>query len=398
MRPASVAGAAFDALRVAAALAVLARFLRGARRLAPVRPDDRRLDETVSVVIPARDEVERLAPCLDALRGDPQVHEVLVVDDESTDGTADLARRQGATVVPGRPLPPGWVGKPWALEQGLREASGEWVLTLDADTVPVPGLVGALVGAAERHGYDVLTVGGRFVCETAGERFLHPAMLTTLLYRFGPPGARRTRPPARTIANGQCLLARRADLLAAGGFGLAAGNLTDDIALARRLAERGRRVGFLDGTRVVEVRMHESLGEVWRHWGRSLPMPDATPPGWAVADLGVVWLAQALPMLRVLTGRADPLDVGLLALRAGALVALAGAYRRRGPWYWLSPLADPAVAARYTHATLFPGRTWRGRTYGRGRAADPVSPPLEERPGPGGGPAPPARPGRSATR
>ncbi len=351
--------------RAGAATVALVRLARGATRQAALVPHpDRPPPAPVSVVIPARDEAHRIGPALAALAGDPQVAEVVVVDDCSTDRTAEVAAAAGARVVHGRPLPEGWVGKPWALQQGLEAATGEWLVTLDADVEPRPGLVGALVTVAEQEGWDHLSAGGRFVCDTSGQRLLHPAMLATLVYRFGPPGG-RPPPPPRVMANGQCTLTRRAVLAAQGGYRPIAGHLTDDVALARHLAQVGWRVGFLDGTRCFEVRMHASAGEVWRHWGRSLPLADVTPWSHQGADLAVVWLAQALPLARLLARRADPLDLALVAVRLGLLASTAGAYRRRGVAYWLSPLADLPVAARLSWGTLRPGTTWRGRTYPR---------------------------------
>ena len=99
----------------------------------------------ISIVVPARDEATRIGPLLAAVVGAPGVAEVIVVDDESTDGTADVARAGGATVVTGEPLPAGWAGKAWALQQGLDAASGDWVVFLDADTRPSPELPGSLV-------------------------------------------------------------------------------------------------------------------------------------------------------------------------------------------------------------------------------------------------------------
>ena len=350
--------------RAAAAGAAFVRIGRGARRDPPLEAVvGHPLDRTVSVVVPARDEALRIGPLLAALSGDPQATEVIVVDDESRDGTADLAARAGATVVRGRPLPAGWVGKPWALQQGLEAATGHWLVTLDADVVPRPGLLGALVAAVEDGGADHLSAGGRFVCSTPGQRLLHPAMLATLVYRFGPPGVRRRVPPARVQANGQCTITRRAPLTAEGGYAPVAGNMTDDVALARHLARRGWRVAFADGTALLDVRMHESGGDVWRSWGRSLPMADVTSRPWLAIDLAVVWLALALPLPRVLSGRGDRLDVALLATRVALLLGIAPAYARRGPWWWLSPLADVPVAVRLTWGTLRPGRAWRGRTY-----------------------------------
>jgi dolichol-phosphate mannosyltransferase len=157
-------------------------------------------------VVPARNEAKRIEPCLRGLLADAGLHEVIVVDDGSADGTADVAGRAGALVVAAAAPPPGWVGKPWALQCGLEAASGEVVVSVDADTRPRPGLAGALVEALD--GADLVTAGTRFVCDTAGERFLHPAMLATLVYRFGPQDASGARPPARLLVNGQCTAAR----------------------------------------------------------------------------------------------------------------------------------------------------------------------------------------------
>jgi dolichol-phosphate mannosyltransferase len=140
------------------------------------------------------------------------------------------------------------------------------------------------------------------------------------------------------------------------------------VALARHLAGVGWRVGFLDGTRLFDVRMHASAAEVWREWGRSLPLADVAGAGWKAADLAVVWLALALPLPRLAARRGDPLDVALAAVRLGVLMATAPAYRDRGATWWLSPLADLAAAARLTSGTLRPATTWRGRSYPRRRS------------------------------
>jgi dolichol-phosphate mannosyltransferase len=315
----------------------------------------------VSVVIPARDEERRIGPCLAGLAGDPDVHELIVVDDGSSDGTAGVARAHGARVVAGTRRDD-WVGKPWALQQGLEAATGEVVVSLDADTRPRPGLVGALAEALEDA--DLVTASARFDCASAAERLLHPSMLASLVYRYGPADTEAPVAPGRVLANGQVTAVRRAALLTAGGYAPAAGHMTDDAALARALARAGWRVKFVDGTALVDVRMYESAGETWREWGRSIALADVTPPAWLAADVAVVWLAMALPVLRAAAGRPSRLDLALLAVRAALVPALAGAYTRRGAAFWASPLADPATAVRLTLSALRPARTWRGRTYG----------------------------------
>ena len=344
---------------MAAALAALARLAGGAHRPPPLDPDSgARARRPVTVVVPARDEAGRIGPLVAALVADPQVAEVVVVDDESGDTTGAEAEAAGARVVRGAPLAAGWVGKPWALQQGLEAATGHWLVTLDADVAPRPGLVGALVTAAESGGWDWLSAGGRF--RVAGgplERLVHPAMLATLVYRFGPPGGRRV------LANGQCTVTRRAVLMAAGGYVHAAGHLTDYVALARALVAAGWRVGFLDGTRLFDVELTPSA------WARSLALRDVTPWPALLADLAVVWVAQALPLPRLLLRRGDALDAVLLLARLGVAAGTAGAYARRGAVHWLSPLADVSVAVRLTLSALRPDRTWRGRSYGPGRSA-----------------------------
>jgi dolichol-phosphate mannosyltransferase len=353
------------ALLTATALAALvtgARLSRGRRRRPPLSAAGAaRPGCSISVVVPARDEERRLPACLDALARDGDVTEVIVVDDRSGDGTAAVAARAGARVVAGEALPDGWAGKAWALEQGLAAARGEIVVFLDADTRPRPRLAAAL--AAELDRADVVSATPRFRCDGALEQALHASMLATLVYRFGPADADGPQPsPARAVMNGQCVAVRAAALRAAGGWARVAGSLVEDVALARALRGDGWRLRVVDAADLLEVRMYESAAETWRGWGRSLMAGDASGRAWLAADLAVLWLAMALPLPRLVLRRA-PVDAVLVAVRIALLAALARSYARRGPGFWLSPLADVAVAARLSASVLRPERTWRGRTY-----------------------------------
>jgi glycosyltransferase involved in cell wall biosynthesis len=165
----------FTCAQGAATAALLVRLARGRRRRAPLRAGKSPPPEaTISAVIPARDEARRIGPCLDGLREDPDVAEILVVDDRSSDATAQVARDGGARVIVGAPLPDGRKGKAWALQQGLDAATGDVVVFLDADARPRPGLVRELAHVLRE--IDLVTAGPRFHCAGAGAPLLHPAM------------------------------------------------------------------------------------------------------------------------------------------------------------------------------------------------------------------------------
>jgi len=355
-------------VRIAAAVMAIARIAQAARRrpaltAAAARPGGE-VDQRISVVVPARDEARRIGPLLDAIVGAPGVLEVLVVDDESTDDTAAIATAAGATVVPGTALPHGWAGKAWAIQQGVQRAKGDWVVTLDSDTRPSPDLPLALVERAEADGLQFVTVGGRFECPTPGAQWLHPAMLTTLVYRFGPAGRAGRVAPHRQLANGQCMAFPRQPFLHAEGMLSVAAEVVEDVALARHLAGRGWSVAMLDGPTLLTTRMYETLGETFTGWGRSLALPGVEPAWRQAVDLVVVLTAQALPLPRLLLRKGDALDVALLLVRLGTLGGTAQAYERPGAAYWLSPLADlPAVGALAAGAVRR-RQTWRGRSYG----------------------------------
>ncbi len=393
-------GAFAAALLAAAQSAVLARvvwrLVPGLVRTPPVAPlvdaaDPRWADvvgsggapASVTVVVATLNEAARIGPCLDGLaRQGAPLAEVLVVDSRSTDGTRALveaaARRDPRVrLLTDPPLPSGWVGKVWALEHGRQHAAGDWILGVDADTAPAPGMVAAAVAAAGAHGLDVVSFAPRFAGQSAAERVLQPAMLATLVYRLGAPTP-RPRVPGDVLANGQCFLARRELLERHGGYAPARASWADDVALARHLMRRGARVGFLDGARLYDVRAYATAREAWREWGRSFDLADASAPGRQALDLAVVTLAMGLPPLLLAGALAAAaagwrpgaagwvllaLNLALLALRLGVLAGTRGSYARRGVAFWCSPVADPAATARLWLSTLRRPRAWRGRVF-----------------------------------
>jgi dolichol-phosphate mannosyltransferase len=365
-------------IQALAALVLLRRLVPGFHREPPVEPRPEGLaGTTVSVIVPTLNEASRLAPCLEGLgrQGAPLL-EVLVVDSGSIDGTGDVveavARRDSRVrLETDPPLPPGWIGKVWALQHGLGKARGEWVLGVDADTEANEGMVAGVIAAADRHGLDLVSFSPMFAGQSAGERFVQPALLATLVYRFGPPSPRPT--DGRILANGQCFLVKRSTLLAHGGYEAARGSFADDVALVSHLAGAGVRCGFLDGRLLYRVRAYRSLSEMWREWGRSVDLSDTVTSARRWADIVFLLLVQAAPA-PLLAGVASGVIVGspallttvnglLLALRLGVHLALAPSYERRGPTWWLAWLADPVAVARIVLSAVFRPSQWRGRRY-----------------------------------
>ncbi len=370
---------------------LLSRLLRGPTRQPPLQPRSPSPDflGKVSVVVPTLNEAERISPCLTGLsRQSYEVREVIVVDSYSSDRTPDLVKATQQSdprfrLINDDPLPTGWVGRPWALHNGFLASSehSEWILGIDADTQPQPGLVASLLETATTKGYDLISLSPQFILQYPGELWLQPALLMTLVYRFGPAGETENV-PERVMANGQCFFCRRSVLHQVDGYTSARGSFCDDVTLAREIAEQGFRVVFLDGAPVLKVRMYEGAAETWREWGRSLDLKDAASPAQIWGDWLLLLLVQGLPLpLTVcylgIVSAGNPsltlwlslcLNLLLLLIRVGLNFAIAPSYdfsQAQAKWlFWLSPLADPLAVLRIFLSSRQTPKQWRGRSYG----------------------------------
>ena len=369
----------------------MSRLIKGPSRIPPLEPESPTLDllGACTVVVPTLNEADRLSPCLDGLTNQSyELREVIVVDSYSVDGTADLVKTVAEKdprfrVINDDPLPAGWVGRPWALHTGFLASSEkcEWILGIDADTVPHPGLIASLLKTAIAGNYDLISLSPQFILKYPGEFWLQPALLMTLVYRFGPTGTGGDVPEL-VMANGQCFLCRREVLVELDGYESARGSFCDDVTLARYAAAKGFKVGFLDGAKVLQVRMYEGAIETWNEWGRSLDLKDAASRVQIWGDLWLLLAVQGLPVPIVLGyllfGLLSPvavfpyglllgLNVFLVAVRSALCLAISPSYDRTnasGKWlFWLSPLADPLAFLRILISALNQPTQWRGRKY-----------------------------------
>jgi len=329
----------------------------------------------IAVVIPARNEACGIGQAIESVAGQGPVH-IVVVDDASEDGTADAARQaapSGAlTVIAGEPLPAGWTGKLWAVEQGVRHAArfqAEYLLLTDADIVHAPGTLGALAGRAQTGGYDMVSYMATLHCRTFAERALAPAFVYFFLALYPPAWIRDPRRRTAGAAGG-CMLIRSEALERIGGMASIRGELIDDCALARAVKESGGRVwlGLSAGTR--SIREYATLGEIERTIARTAFTQlrhSAVLLGGTLAALGVTYL---LPPALALGAppRAAALGAAAWLLMAASYVPALRFYRRSIGW---APLL-PAIAVFYAWATVHSAiRSWRGAGgLWKGRAQD----------------------------
>jgi hopene-associated glycosyltransferase HpnB len=340
----------------------------------------------VIAVIPARNEADSVGHAIGSLlRQDyPGSFSIVLVDDESADGTADAARLAAAaisrsdrlTIIPGAALPAGWTGKLWAMKQGVERATTaapEFLLLTDADIVYAPDALSRLVSQSLNEGLALFSLMAKLRCESLAERALIPAFIFffQMLYPFSWVNDRRRSTAA---AAGGCMLARRDALQAAGGVEAIRDSLIDDCAMARLLKKQGS-VRLALSERVTSIRPYSTMGEIRRMVVRSAYAQLRYSPlllAVAVAGLTVVF---AVPALAALFGHGAAEIFGLLAW-----AVMAVAFQPTLRFYGLSPLWGPilpAIALVYMAFTLESayqsmrgrGGLWKGRAQARATEA-----------------------------
>ncbi|MET7422862.1 glycosyltransferase family A protein [Dactylosporangium sp. NPDC005555] len=316
-----------------------------------------------AVLLPLRDEVERVEPCLRALLALDGAPRLLVLDDGSTDGTPDLVRSIGGdrvTLLTGRPLPPGWLGKPHACQQLADAADADLLVFLDADVVLRPDALDAAAAMLGDAGADLLSPYPGITATGAGERLVQPLLQWSWLTFLPLRAMERSPRPSLAAAGGQFLLVRRAAYDRAGGHAAVRDKVLEDIELARAVKRSGGRIALADGSDLATCRMYTSWREVVDGYSKSLWASFGSPSG----AFAVVSLLLCLYVLLPLT-----LVAGYWQGLAGYLLGVAGrvvSARTTGGRAWPDALAHPVsvllfawlVARSYRRR----GRvTWKGR-------------------------------------
>ena len=324
------------------------------------RPDRQ---PSVSLLIPMRNEAARLAETVPAMLTQ-HIHEIIILDDESTDDTrpragALLAGHPRARVQAGTPAPSGWVGKNWACHQLAAAASGSLLVFCDADVLLTAGAVDAVVAEMHAQQADVFSVFPRQITQTLGERLITP-LIDDVLLCFLPFSLLSARVPQAAAANGSMLAFTRPAYDRLGGFAAVRSEIVEDLAIARRARKAGLKLGLALGGPLVATRMYTGYREVVDGLSRGLVPATGGSGTRLAAAAGWHLIAYTLPW-------------GMAARRAGWILPLAMGVTervlveiktgRRAVWQAaltpLSPLAAGPIVAR----ALRGNHQWRGRVY-----------------------------------
>lgn len=247
--------------------------------------------QLISVLIPARDEVAVIGDTVRRMLAQTYPRfELLVLDDHSTDGTAEVARIAAGgdarlRVIAGAALPAGWGGKNWACHQLAEAAQGDWLLFTDADTIWAPDALTAVAAEAERSRADLLTVWPTQLAVTWPERLVVPLMALVIIGYLPVFMVHYTPWSPFAAANGQCLFFRRTAYDAIGGHAALKGDVLEDVKFARRIKAARLRLRMADGNGLVACRMYNDWPGVRDGYAKNILSGYGSLPALALATV-----------------------------------------------------------------------------------------------------------------
>ena len=365
----------------ALAAGLTAHTLWNLRALPEPDTGDGRVAERVSILIPARDEVDDIVDCVHAALAQEGVAdlEVIVLDDASTDGTSEVLRTlqsdltsagdRRLTVLTGRDEPPaGWLGKSWACQRLAQQATGSVLFFTDADVRLAPRAALAAVRALRQRGLALLTGYPHQESDGLVERLVQPMLVWSWATTLPLTIAERSRRSSMSAANGQFMVFDRDGYWQAGGHETVAGQVLEDIALMRAIKRVGLRGGLVNAASLATCRMYRSGTELRDGYTKSLWAAFGGPVG-TTAVCGALGLAYCLPAAAVLGARSPATRaVGSIGYAAGVAGRLAVA-TRTGERTWPDSAAHPASVALFIGLNAWSwmrrirgGNTWKGRT------------------------------------
>jgi glycosyltransferase involved in cell wall biosynthesis len=278
----------------------------------------------ISAIVPGRNEQEVIAACVHALARQPEIAQIFVVDDQSTDKTAETVKRLMPAIPQLRLLrtqevPAGWVGKNYAVSIGAKQATQFWLLFTDADGELLPGATARAMQIAQENAAALVSFSPEQMVDTWYEKALIPFVYTRLAKLFSYSEINNPSSSA-AAANGQFLMIRRDTYEAIGGHASVAGEVLEDVALAKRVKAAGYRIWFGSGAGLGRVRMYRSFAAMWEGWRKNLYLLVGGTPAAVYREMFSVvpWIPFLLIALAIRFPLALMLGLGLLLARHAA--------------------------------------------------------------------------------
>ena len=339
----------------------------------------------ISAILPARNEQETIERAIASLAAQPEIAEIIVVNDQSTDRTSAILRQLVARfpqlrVLDAPHLPAGWIGKNHAASVGAAATSpsSPWFLFTDADTFHLPGAAHRALADAADHGADLVSYSPEQELPTRAEKIMIPFVYLRLARNFSFERVSNPESPD-AAANGQFLLLTRDAYRAAGGHHAIREKVVEDVELARRVKSAGFRLYFTPGNGIVRTRMYASFGAMWQGWTKNLYLLVGGTPRAALREIifAFPWLGMGLLALAAFGQGMEPASHIICAVLGCIILAMDHAvygaqlsrnlYSRSLIQYYV-PGAALYIAAVLVSAwrNTWGSVIWKGRVYPAG--------------------------------
>jgi cellulose synthase/poly-beta-1,6-N-acetylglucosamine synthase-like glycosyltransferase len=227
----------------------------------------------VSIIIPTRNESKRINNCIETLKSQTYPKLEIIVIDDSTDNTKDVIKGivgndKRFKIIKQKKLPSGWVGKPFAVQQGSSIAQGEWLIFIDADTFYHPVLVERVVEFAQRNKLDMVSLAPQHICKSFWEKMIQPIFLGAILGLS--PLAKVNDPSSKvSFASGPFIMINHAVFDSVGGYRTIKGFIADDIEIAKLVKSSGFKLGIVNAQSLMSLRMYEKFHDIWEGWSKN---------------------------------------------------------------------------------------------------------------------------------
>ncbi|MEG4492545.1 glycosyltransferase family 2 protein [Microcoleus sp. D3_18_C4] len=373
------------------------------RSLAKLSPESAAQFPKVSVIVPAYNEAENIRDCAIAILESTPLSvdnlEVLIVDDRSTDNTLAIGQTlqqhlndPRLKILAGQPRPTNqyWAGKNWACAQAVQIATGDFLLFIDADVRLKPGAIETAIATAETEKIDLFTCMPALVCECVAEWLVQPIMFNHLAVCYDFTAVNDPSKTDSAFAGGPFMLFRRSAYEKIGGHEAVAGEIVEDVELARRIKRAGLKLGLYSGSNLASVRMYRSWSALWEGWTKNLYLGANRSWGLMVYMAAIMFFIYPMPWIGLLIILKQiisvfPLSSSVFSLPSSffllpssflVIIVIWQHYnlRRLGAeisecptkYWWLGGLGGALVAAMAIGSAIKTetgwGWTWRGRT------------------------------------